>query len=140
MIAASLFQDRSALLDDLLRQAGRQPGEVKRTLFLAVFCGRHEDEIKQRLKWIYQRIPHLEPLPLEVQIEQMAQIFDPVFAKVGTKFNCIIATPNEVIEKMHLYADAGVEEFVIQWADPTDIEGLRLIAAEVLPHLSLQKT
>lgn len=46
-------KERSALLDDRLRQVGRQPGDVKRTAFLPVLCGRNEDEIKYRLGALY---------------------------------------------------------------------------------------
>jgi alkanesulfonate monooxygenase SsuD/methylene tetrahydromethanopterin reductase-like flavin-dependent oxidoreductase (luciferase family) len=134
-LSLALFQARSALLDDLLRQAGRQPGEVKRTLLLPVLCGRTDDEIKQRLGWIYRGMPHLADLSIPEQLRQMEEIFTPIFEQAGASYACIIGTPEEVIARLRLYVEAGVEEIIIQWGDANDLEGLRLITQEVMPHL-----
>jgi alkanesulfonate monooxygenase SsuD/methylene tetrahydromethanopterin reductase-like flavin-dependent oxidoreductase (luciferase family) len=134
-LSVAAFQERSALLDELLRQGGRQPGDVKRTLFLPVLCGRTDDEIKQRLGWLYRGMPHLAALPLQEQLRQMEEIFTPIFERAGASYVCIIATPEEAIARLRPYVEAGVEEIIIQWSDTNDIEGLRLITQEVMPHL-----
>lgn len=133
-LSAATFKERSTQLDDLLRQAGRQPSDVKRTAFLPVFCGRNEDEIKQRLGALYKSLPHLAALPLQEQLSQMEQIFTPIFEKAGASYSLLIGTPDEAITRLHAYADAGAEELIIQWSDANDLEGLRLIAQEVMPH------
>lgn len=135
-LSATTFKERSALLDELLRQAGRQPGDVKRTAFLPVLCGRNEDEIKQRLGGIYKSIPHLAALPLQEQLSQMEQIFTPIFERAGASYNVIVGTPEEAIARLRPYADAGVEELIIQWNNANDLEGLRLIAQEIMPHFN----
>src|SRR5712691_11112103 len=45
------FRTRSAMLDKLLLEAGRKPGDVKRTLMKAVFFGRDKAELDHRLRW-----------------------------------------------------------------------------------------
>jgi alkanesulfonate monooxygenase SsuD/methylene tetrahydromethanopterin reductase-like flavin-dependent oxidoreductase (luciferase family) len=48
----------------------------------------------------------------------------------------LIGTPEEVVEQIRAYGTAGVNEIVLQWVAPEDIDGLELLAAEVLPHLT----
>lgn len=135
-VSVVTFKKRSALLDDLLRQIGRQPGDVKRTLFLPVLSGRSDDEIKQRLGWLYKGLPQLASLPLKEQLHQIEQIFTPILTQAGAEYCPIVGTPDEAIEHIRLYANAGVEELIIQWPDANDIDGLRLIAKEIIPHFN----
>jgi alkanesulfonate monooxygenase SsuD/methylene tetrahydromethanopterin reductase-like flavin-dependent oxidoreductase (luciferase family) len=46
----------------------------------------------------------------------------------------LAGTPDEVLEKLRLFADNGVERFYLQVFDLDDLEHLQLIAEEVLPH------
>jgi alkanesulfonate monooxygenase SsuD/methylene tetrahydromethanopterin reductase-like flavin-dependent oxidoreductase (luciferase family) len=48
----------------------------------------------------------------------------------------ITGTPDEVIAQLRTYIAAGVDELVIQWFDPADVEGLQFLAEEVLPPLA----
>jgi alkanesulfonate monooxygenase SsuD/methylene tetrahydromethanopterin reductase-like flavin-dependent oxidoreductase (luciferase family) len=45
-------------------------------------------------------------------------------------------TPEEVVQQFHQYAEAGVEEFIIQWGAFDDLDGLKLLAEQVLPHMT----
>ena len=40
-----------------------------------------------------------------------------------------------LLEQIKAYADAGVEELILQWFDLDDIDGLRAFAKSVLPRL-----
>ena len=51
MLSPGEFRERSALLDKLLIDAGRQPGDVKRTLMKRVDFGRDKAELDRRLSW-----------------------------------------------------------------------------------------
>ena len=66
----------------------------------------------------------------------MEQLFTPVFERVGASYSVIIGTPEEAIERLRLYADAGVEELIIQWSNANDMAGLRLIAQEIMPYFN----
>jgi F420-dependent oxidoreductase-like protein len=48
-LSADGFRERSQLLDNLLREEGRQPGEVRRTLMTRVIFGKDEDQVTERL-------------------------------------------------------------------------------------------
>src|SRR5438477_9775322 len=43
------FSQRSTMLDDLLRAAGRKPGDVRRTVMTGIFFGRNMDALDRKL-------------------------------------------------------------------------------------------
>lgn len=54
--------------------------------------------------------------------------------------NLIIGPPETVIAGMQAYADAGVEELIMNWRGLDAIEGLERLAEQVLPHFSAPKS
>ena len=48
-IPLDAFRQRNAALDDLAREAGRQPGEIRRTLMTRVIFGKNKAELEARL-------------------------------------------------------------------------------------------
>ena len=48
----------------------------------------------------------------------------------------IVGTPDEVLERIASYREAGVERFMLQHLDHTDLEMLELVATAVLPHVA----
>ena len=117
------FRERSALLDTLLKAAGREPAEVRRTMMLAMFFGRDMDEVDRRLSWRHDRSEFANK-PLDEAIEAI---------RAGGW--ALVGTPGMIIEQIQSYACAGVEELMLQWFDMDDIDGLRAFAESVLPRL-----
>lgn len=117
-------RERSARLDDLLQDAGRQPTDVKRTMIAPVICGRNPDELEQRLPWIRRAVPDFAALPL-----------DTLLGVARAQFNAICGTPDEVVAQIQAYGAAGIEELMIQWAGMDDIDGLRLLTEHVVPRV-----
>jgi F420-dependent oxidoreductase-like protein len=117
------FRSRSAMLDKLLLEAGRKPGDVKRTLMKAVFFGRDMAELDHRLRWRAEN-PDYAGKSLDEVINIMAH-----------QDNDLVGTPDMLIEQIKAHAAAGVEELMLQWFDLDDIDGLRAFATSVLPHL-----
>lgn len=116
------FHETSAFLDDLVVKAGRQPKDVKRTLMQQVICYRNESEIGPRVRHLAARDPGATPRAL-------------LDALVGRSPSVIHGTPDQVIEQIQAYGRAGVEEIMVQRMDLDDLEGLQIIAEEVLPNL-----
>lgn len=87
-------------------------------------CGRDELELERQVRWL-RMIPDLADAPLET-----------LLAVMRTQIAAIIGTPDDFAREMGEYADAGVEEFMVQWFATDDIGGLALIAERVLPRLS----
>lgn len=117
------FRRRSALLDTLLIEAGRQPSAVKRTLMKGLFFGRDTAELRRRLSSHFKN-PDLAGRPLDEVVQILI-----------TRDHEIVGTPDSVLEQIQAYTAAGVEELMLQWFDLDDIDGLRAFAKTVLPKL-----
>jgi alkanesulfonate monooxygenase SsuD/methylene tetrahydromethanopterin reductase-like flavin-dependent oxidoreductase (luciferase family) len=48
----------------------------------------------------------------------------------------IIGTPEEVVAQIRAYAETGIVEVAVHWFGIDDVEGLDVLAAEVLPQLA----
>jgi F420-dependent oxidoreductase-like protein len=119
------FRALSARLDEMVRAAGREPSAIKRTLMIPIVCGRDPAELERRVQRFRQIFPDRAGLPLEALLDNMRAFFA----------NMIVGTPGEVIDQVQDYADAGVEELIIQWIAVEDLEGLQVLAEQVLPHV-----
>ena len=99
---------------DLVRQAcadaGRDPGSLRTTVALVVYCGSDEAEFRRRADAIGR-----EPDELRA--------------------NGAAGLPHEVVDKLHAFAGAGAETTYLQVLDLSDLDHLRLIAAEVMPEV-----
>ncbi|GAA1927681.1 LLM class F420-dependent oxidoreductase [Nocardioides lentus] len=49
--------------------------------------------------------------------------------------NGVAGTPAEALERLARFAEAGCDRVYLQVLDPADLDHLRLVAAEVMPHL-----
>lgn len=116
------FQERSALLDDLLRAEGRQPGDVTRTVMLPVICWRDESDRERQIALLRSSIPQLGSMSTEAVLD----IFRP-----DPRF--VLGTPEQVIARLNAFMKAGVAEVMI-WTGQ-DIDGLEIIAEHVLPYV-----
>ena len=115
------FSEHSATLDRLLIEAGRQPGDVKRTLMHAVYFGRDRAELDRRLCWRHDH-KNLADKSLDEAIQYLA-----------TEVHDIVGTPDMVIEQIKAFEAVGVQELMLQWFDLDDLDGLQAFAEHVLP-------
>ncbi|MCE7990284.1 MAG: LLM class flavin-dependent oxidoreductase [Caldilinea sp. CFX5] len=125
-LPADVFRERSALLDQLLIKEGRQPGAVKRTAAVRVFCGQDLAELEQRLSGLRPYFPAWATLSSAELLEKVRQTFS----------GSIIGTPEEVVAQLRAYTDGGLDELMLHWTVSGDIEGLRLLAEYILPHFA----
>ncbi len=121
-LSPAAFEERSSLLDQLLRSAGRNPSEVKRTVMLSFTFGRDMAELDRRLSW-RKDDPNYTGKSLDTVIEDLS--------KDGT----IVGTPDMIVEQINAYGKVGADELVLQWFDLDDIDGLRAFASSVLPKI-----
>lgn len=123
-IAPEVYRERCATLDDLLRAGGRQPGDVRRTVMAMLVFGRDAAELERHVARERRGKPELADLPLEAALERLR-----------TDYHRVAGTPEQIIEQVRAYAQAGAEEIVFQWYELDDLESLRALAATVLPHV-----
>lgn len=116
-------RERNAILDGLIAQEGRKPGDVKRTMMKAIFCGRDTTEFEARL-----RGPRSNPANEGVPTMDLLDT-------LRTRSKAIIGTPDEVAAQICAYGDAGIEEIMAQFLVVDDLDGIRVLAEEVLPRL-----
>lgn len=117
------FREHSAILDALLHAAGREPSDVRRTMMNGLVFGRDMSELDRRLSWRHNQ-SELAGKPLETVLETL-----------HSSRGAIVGTPDMIVQQIKAFADAGLEELVLQWFDLDDIEGLRAFATNVLPRL-----
>jgi alkanesulfonate monooxygenase SsuD/methylene tetrahydromethanopterin reductase-like flavin-dependent oxidoreductase (luciferase family) len=91
---------------------------------LPIYCARNDGELEQRLNWA-RIFPECTTIPL-----------DSVAKTVLSWFNAaIVGSPESLVDQIRAYAEVGVEELILQWFGLDDIEGLQILAEEVVPHL-----
>lgn len=122
LLDRATFRERSVRLDTLLLEAGRQPGDVRRTMMRPVFYGADMAAVEQRLGGRLR--PELAGQPFAAALDTL----------VG-KERMLVGTPEMLIEQIKRDGEAGVQELMLQWFDLDDIAGLRAFAKAVLPHV-----
>jgi alkanesulfonate monooxygenase SsuD/methylene tetrahydromethanopterin reductase-like flavin-dependent oxidoreductase (luciferase family) len=120
MASPELFQERSALLDELLRNEGRQPGDVKRTVMVPIFTYQDREDFSQQMEFIRSSFGFSPDEDISKWLTE--------------NMSAIIGEPDRVIEAIRRYQKAGVEEFIVPWYSLQDFRSLNLIAETILPH------
>jgi F420-dependent oxidoreductase-like protein len=90
-------------------EAGRDPATIVWSLGQVLCCGTTEAEVARRAAAIGRDVAELRQ-------------------------NGLAGSPAEVLEKLGRFADSGAERFYLQVLDLSDLDHLRLVAEEVLPH------
>jgi alkanesulfonate monooxygenase SsuD/methylene tetrahydromethanopterin reductase-like flavin-dependent oxidoreductase (luciferase family) len=117
------FRDKSAALDARCLEIGRDPATVKRSMMRGYLVGRDEAELRERVRLISEVVPRWKGQDPDVTLASLRERW---FA----------GTPEEVVDHMRRYAEAGVELFMLQHFLLDDAEALELLASEVAPALA----
>jgi len=107
------LEDTSAQYERVRRAceaAGRDPGTMVLSAALTVCCGATEDELERRAEAIGRT------------------------AEAVRQWDAG-GLPGEVVERLQAYGRAGAQRIYLQTLDLHDLDHLRLIAAEVMPHV-----
>ncbi len=108
-LKAEAFMDLNARLDGLVREAGRAPERVRRTLMTRVIFGRTEADVDRKLDGSLR-----DHLPAAV----------------------LAGTTGEIVERLGQLSEAGVQRVILQWLEVDDIDALEAMAHTVLPQLT----
>ena len=121
-LSPETFRERANLLDTYLYDAGRESSAVQKTTATFLFFGGDAQTLEQRVARL-----RYAPTLADKSTNEILHI-------LHTQDNAITGTPEDVIPQIQAYADAGVEELVLQIFDADDIAGLNLFARTVLPQ------
>ena len=47
----------------------------------------------------------------------------------------ILGTPNEIVDQLGVWAEAGAQRVMLQWLDLDDVDGLEVLARDVMAQL-----
>ena len=100
------FAELSSRLDELLREAGRQPDQVRRTLMTRAIFGRTDTDVERKL--------------------------DGKSADEMRERGVIVGTGSEVAEQLGRLDEAGVQRVMLQWLETDDIDGIEDLAESVV--------
>ena len=89
---------------------GRDPADLVWSVGQVLCCGRTVEEIARRARAIDRDVIEL-------------------------RRNGLTGTPAEILDKLATFVDAGAQRVYLQVLDLSDLDHLRLVADEVLPHL-----
>ena len=107
-LKAEAFGDLNARLDGLVREAGRAPEQVRRTLMTRVIFGRTQADVDRKLDGDSR-----DNLPAAN----------------------LAGTTGEIVERLGHLSEAGVQRVMLQWLEVDDIDALEAMAHSVLPQL-----
>ena len=118
------FRDMSSYLDGLIRQEGREPGDVKRSIMTMAIFGRTREDLQARL----ERPPFNNPRIAGKSLDERITFW-------RDERHVLIGNGEEIAAGIRAYGDAGVGEIMTQWFHVEDIDGLRQYAEDILPRL-----
>src|SRR5918911_477093 len=118
------FRELSTYLDDLLREQGRRPGDVKRSLMTMVIFGRTREDLQARL----EKPPFNNPAIAGKSLDEKIAFW-------RDERHALIGNGQEIGAQIAAFDAAGVREIMTQWFHLEDIAGLREYAEDVLPMI-----
>jgi alkanesulfonate monooxygenase SsuD/methylene tetrahydromethanopterin reductase-like flavin-dependent oxidoreductase (luciferase family) len=111
-IGPAVFGSKNGVLDQWCEKERRDPATVIRTVNLGLALGRDEDDAQRKRE------------NLQVQFGSALGFLEP---------GMLIGTPQQVVDRIGAYVDAGAEWIIIALRAPFDFEGLQVFAEQVMP-------
>lgn len=99
----------NGILDSLLEEQGRKPGDVRRSLMTGCAFGTSEADVREASKLFGKTTPE--------ELRQDGKI---------------VGTSSQVAEQLAQLAETGLERVMLQWLDLDDLDGLEALAKAVL--------
>ena len=99
----------NALLDGMLEEQGRKPGDVRRSLMTGCIFGEWED-----------------------RVDEVSQVYGEVTREELIESGFILGTGEQVAEQLAQLAETNIDRVMLQWLDLDDLDGLEALAKAVL--------
>jgi alkanesulfonate monooxygenase SsuD/methylene tetrahydromethanopterin reductase-like flavin-dependent oxidoreductase (luciferase family) len=117
-VGEDVFKDKSRQLDINCESIGRDPLTLRRSLMIPFVIARNESELQECIHAHRLMFPNL---PRDLSAWHRAGF--------------IGGTPQQMIDQLKGFEQAGVTRFILQHNNLDDIDSLTLLAEEVLPFL-----
>jgi F420-dependent oxidoreductase-like protein len=113
-------RERRRILDDACERAGRDPATLGFSLMTPCIVARDEQGLLARARRV---------------LECRGEAGDPEELLQANADEWIVGTPDQVVARLHEYADAGVERVMLQHLPHDDLEMVELLGVEVGPRV-----
>jgi alkanesulfonate monooxygenase SsuD/methylene tetrahydromethanopterin reductase-like flavin-dependent oxidoreductase (luciferase family) len=121
--AVAHYVERSAVLDRLCVDVGRDPASISRSIAVGCLIGRDVADLLARGRRIQEWVPPLA----SVRVDDVPN--------AARELGWVVGTPAEIVGQLRSLADAGVQRALLGHYDQVDLDALELIAHEVLPEV-----
>ena len=108
MFPPQLFAKQNQLLTETLKDAGRDPKSVRRSMMTGCIFGKDENALKEKLTARNRTIEQLHERGI------------------------VAGSPEQVKEQLKVLEASGLERIMLQWLDLDDLEGIEALAKTVL--------
>ena len=108
MLAPSEFIRLNKRLTDLLNEAGKDPGSVRRSMMTNCVFGKDDNALKEKITARGKTVKQLQQRGI------------------------VAGSRNEVVEQLQKLDQAGLQRIMLQWLDLDDLDGLTALAKAVL--------
>lgn len=111
MLTPQVYKERCDLLDGLMQQQGREPGDIKRSMMMPNIFARDDAELQTKIANTGKSLDELR--------EQ----------------GRVVGTPAMWVDQLGALAEAGCERVMVQWLALDDLDGLEILARDVMPQV-----
>ena len=108
MLAPSKFTRLNARLTELLKEAGKHPKSVRRSMMTNCVFGKDDSALKEKLTERGKTVKQLQQRGI------------------------VAGSRDEVVEQLQELEQAGLQRIMLQWLDLDDLDGLKALAKAVL--------
>lgn len=117
------YDHKRSVLAEHCRTIGRDPDTIRQSMMLGHIVGRDEREVLDRAKRLQEIVPALRDVSPAGALDRVRDR------------GYLAGTVDEVIEQVRQRGQQGVERIMLQTFDQDDIDGLKLIADEIIPNI-----
>jgi len=108
MLLPEDFESRNARLTEMLKTAGRNPEDVRRSMMTGCVFGKDDAALREKLSARKRTVEELQARGL------------------------VAGSPSQVREQLKVLEEAGLQRVMLQWLDLDDLVGLEALAKAVL--------
>lgn len=108
------LSERNQILDQLLKEQGRKPADVRRSMMAGIEFGRDDNEVKEIVEKRTQG---------ESSVEELAER------------GVVVGTTSQVVDQLGKLAEAGLQRIMLQWLVLEDLDRLETFAKEIIPQM-----
>lgn len=122
-LTPAAFRERAKILDDYLYDAGRETNAVKKTTSSFFLYGHDADALERSVAPLLRHVAEWREMP-------RAELY----ALGKSEYGAITGVGDQVIPQLEQFAEAGVQEMMLQIFNPSELESLDDFAARVIPR------